>query len=153
MQLYENTQYVFGMSYPINWIAQELDANDQGIVVGFLAPGENVNSTTIYLVVQIEMLPSGQKTTLEQYGQGVQRNLKATMPDLKILTEGDILIGGQPGHSIVYNLASQDVTFKVLKAWTLRGEEAYAFTYNAPDDRYDEFSGDISKMIGSLNAD
>lgn len=152
MLLYENVQYGFGMSHPINWIVQEPDANDQGIVVGFLAPGEDVNSPATYLLVQIEKLPSGQKITLEQYGQAVQRNLKAAMPDLKILTESDISIGGQPGHAIVYNLASQDVTFRVLKAWTLRGEKAYAFTYNAPDDRYDESAGDISKMIGSLSA-
>jgi len=152
MQLYENVQYGFGMSHPINWIVQEPDANDQGIVVGFLAPGEDVNSPATYLLVQIEKLPSGQKITLEQYGQAVQRNLKVAAPDLKILTESDISIGGQPGHAIVYNLASQDVTFRVLKAWTLREENAYAFTYNAPDDRYDEFAGDISKMIGSLSA-
>ena len=152
VQLYENAQYGFGMSHPINWIVQEPDANDQGIVVGFLAPGEDVNSPATYLLVQIEKLPSGQKITLEQYGQAGQRNLKAAVPDLKILTESDISIGGQPGHAIVYNLASQDVTFRVLKAWTLRGEKAYAFTYNAPDDRYDESAGDISKMIGSLSA-
>jgi tetratricopeptide (TPR) repeat protein len=152
MQLYENAQYGFGMSHPTNWIVQEPDANDQGIVVGFLAPGEDVNNPATYLFVQIEKLPSGQKITLDQYGQAVQKNLKAAMSDLKILTEGDISIGGQPGHAIVYNLASQDVTFRVLKAWTLRGEKAYVFTYNAPDDRYDEFAGDISKIIGSLNA-
>jgi tetratricopeptide (TPR) repeat protein len=151
MQLYENAQYSFGMSHPTNWIAQESDPNDQGIVVGFLAPGEDVNSPATYLFVQIEKLPSGKKITLEQYGQAVQKNLNAAMPDLKILTEGDISIGGQPGHAIVYNLASQDGTFRVLKAWTLRGERAYAFTYNSPDDRYDEFAGDISKMIGSMN--
>ena len=152
MPLYENVQYGFGMSHPINWIVQEPDANDQGIVVGFLAPGEDVSSPATYLLVQIEKLPSGQKITLEQYGQAGQRNLKVAAPDLKILTESDISIGGQPGHAIVYNLASQDVTFRVLKAWTLRGEKAYVFTYNAPDDRYDEFAGDISKMIGSLSA-
>ncbi len=151
MQLYENAQYSFGMSHPTNWIAQEPDPNDQGIVVGFLAPGEDVNSPATYLFIQIEKLPSGKKITLEQYGQAMQKNLKAAMPDLKILTEGDISIGGQPGHAIVYNLASQDGTFRVLKAWTLHGEKAYSFTYNSPDDRYDEFAGDISKMIGSLN--
>jgi tetratricopeptide (TPR) repeat protein len=151
MQLYENAQYGFELSYPANWIVQEPDANDQGIVVGFLAPGEDVNNPATYLFVQIEKLPSGQKITLEQYGQAVQRNLKAAMPDLKVLTESDISIGGQPGHAIVYELASQDATFRVLKAWTLRGENAYAFTYNAPNDRYNKFAGDISKMIGSLN--
>ncbi len=152
MLLYENAQYGFEMSHPTNWIVQEPDANDQGIVVGFLVPGEDVNNPATYLLVQIEKLPSGQKITMDLYSQAVRRNLEAAMPDLKISTEDDISIGGQPGHAIVYNLASQDTTFRVLKAWTLRGEKAYVFTYNAPDDRYDEFARDISKIIGSLNA-
>lgn len=69
---------------------------------------------------------------------------------IKILTEGDISIAGHSGHAIVYNLESDNAAFRVLKAWTLIGDKAYAFTYNAPDDRYEEFAGDISKMIASL---
>lgn len=151
MQLYENAQWGFALSYPMNWISMEPDENDQGIVVGFLAPGEDVNNPFVYLLVQIETLPSGQNITLEQYSQAVKGNLKAAIPDLKILTESSISVSGQPGHAIVYPLVSDDATFRVLKAWTLRGENAYVFTYNAPNDRYDEFAGDISNMIKSLN--
>lgn len=151
MQLYENAQWGFTMSYPMNWISMEPDENDQGIVVGFLAPGEDVNNPLVYLLVQIEPLPSGQNITLEQYSQAVKGNLKAAIPDLKILTESSISVSGHPGHAIVYPLVSDDATFRVLKAWTLRGENAYVFTYNAPYDRYDEFAGDVSKIINSLN--
>jgi hypothetical protein len=30
MQLYENAQFGFQMSYPVNWISMEPDENDQG---------------------------------------------------------------------------------------------------------------------------
>ncbi len=152
MQLYENAQFGFQMSYPINWISMEPDENDQGIVVGFLAPGEDTDNPLVYLLVQIETLPTGQKITLEQYSQAVKENLKAAIPDFQILTESSISVSGLPGYAIGYKLVSDDATFRVLKAWTLRGENAYVFTYNAPNDRYDEFAGDVSKMINSLNA-
>lgn len=151
MQLYENDLLGFAMSYPKGWSFMEPDENDQGIVVGFLAPGEDVNNPSIYLLVQIETLPSGQNITLEQYSQAVQGNLKAAIPDLEILTESSISVSGHPGHAIVYSLVSEGATFRVLKAWTLRGDDAYVFTYNAPYDSYDEFAGDVRKMINSLN--
>ena len=150
MQLYENKEYGFSLSYPSTWIVQEPDQNDRGIVAGFLAPGEDLNNPTIYIYVQIEKLPVGQKINLEQYSQAVMSNLKAAAGDLDIVTDSDISVGGQPGHAIAYNLDSQGVVFRVLKAWTLKGEMAYVFTYNAPSDRYEEFAGDASKIIGSL---
>lgn len=37
MLLYESLQYGIDLSYPADWIAQEPDINDAGIIVGFLA--------------------------------------------------------------------------------------------------------------------
>jgi hypothetical protein len=152
MQLYENAEYGFSISYPSAWIVKEADPNEEGIVVGFLAPGEDVNNQVIYIYVQIEKLPVGQMITLEQYSQAVLNSLKTALPDLNILTESDISIGGQPGHAIGYNLVSEGSTYRVLKAWVIQGEKAYAFTYNAPNDRYEAFAGDASTIIGSLKA-
>jgi len=49
MALYENLAYGVNISYPEEWIAQEPDPNDLGIVVGFLAPGEDPNNPQDYL--------------------------------------------------------------------------------------------------------
>ena len=59
MELYENSQYGFQLSYPADWTGIEPDANDEGVVAGFLAPGEDMDNPVIYLLVQIEALPSG----------------------------------------------------------------------------------------------
>jgi len=150
--LYENSQYGFQLSYPADWTGIEPDANDEGIVVGFLAPGEDMDDPVIYLLVQIEALPSGQEVTLDQYGQAVQTALKSNRPDLEIETEADIDIGGQPGRAIAYALEGEEEPFRVLKAWTLSGEYAVVFTYSAPDSSYDQFAGDISQIIGSFHA-
>jgi eukaryotic-like serine/threonine-protein kinase len=150
MQLYENVQNGFALSYPAGWIAQEADPNDQGLVVGFLAPGEDINAPSIYVFMQIEKLPATPKVTLQQYTQSALKNFKTSQPDLIIQNETDISIGDSPGHAITYNLSSSGVDYEVTKAWTVKGDKAFIFTYNAPSDRYDEFEGDVIKMIESL---
>ncbi len=150
MQLYENAENDFRVTYPTGWIAEDADANDMGLVAGFLAPGVDMNSSSIYITLQVEALPEGMNLTLAQYGKAALGNLKKALPDLQILAESDIPMGGQPGHAVVYNLMSDGTEYKVLRAWTVQGDVAYVFTYNAPVGRYDEFAKDASKIIGSL---
>ena len=149
---YENYDYGFELIYPADWIEQEAEANDQGMIVGFLAPGEDVDNPTVYLLLQNEELPAGQDVTLEVYSQAALGVLNEIMPDLQILTESDITINEVPAHAIVYSLESEGVTFKVLKAWTVIDENAYIFTYNAPDELYDQFAEDAADIIDSFDA-
>jgi hypothetical protein len=150
MQLYENAENGFTVTYPTGWIAEDADANDLGLVAGFLAPGVEMNNSSIYITLQVEALPDGMNLTLAQYGKAALSNLLEALPDLQILAESDIPMGGQPGHAVVYNLMSDGAEYKVLRAWTVQGDAAYTFTYNAPVDRYEEFAKDASKIIGSL---
>jgi hypothetical protein len=150
--LYENSENGISITYPSGWLVVEPDANDEGIVAGFLAPDQDVNDPAVYILLQIEEMPAGQEITLEQYGQAALSNLLAAKPNLQVLTESDIPVGGQPGHAIVYELDSEGESYRVLKAWSVQGDAAYIFTYNAPVDRYAEFAADASQIIGSLNA-
>ena len=150
---YENYDYGFELIYPADWIEQEVEPNDQGIIVGFLAPGEDVDNPTVYLLLQNEELPAGQDVTLEVYSQAALGVLNDIMPDLQILTESDITINEVPAHAIVYSLESEGVTFRVLEAWTVIDEYAYIFTYNAPDELYDQFAEDAADIIDSFDAD
>ena len=150
--LYENSENGVSITYPSGWLVVEPDANDEGIVAGFLAPDQDVNDPAVYILLQIEEMPAGQEITLEQYGQAVLSNLQAAKPNLQVLTESDIPVGGQPGHAIVYELDSEGESYRVLKAWSVQGDAAYIFTYNAPVDRYEEFAREASQIIGSLNA-
>ena len=153
MLFYENSQYGIELSYPADWISQEPEPNDAGIIVGFLAPGEDIDDPAVYLLVQNEELPAGQDVTLEQYSQAALRILKESLPDLEVLKESDITIGELPGHAIVYNLESEGMADRVLIAWTVIGEDAYVFTYNAPDELYDQFAADAADMIDSFKAE
>ena len=147
---YENSEYDFSVTYPSSWMAEDADENDMGIVAGFLAPGDDMDNPSTYVTMQVEALPAGMNLTLEQYGQAALSSLKEAMPDLQILEESDIAIGEKVGHAIVYDLNSDGMDFKVLKAWMVDGDAAYIMTYNAPADQYDEFAKDASTIIGSL---
>jgi len=147
---YENSEYDFSVTYPSSWMAEDADENDMGIVAGFLAPGDDMDNPSTYVTMQVEALPAGMNLTLEQYGQAALSSLKEALPDLQILEESDIAIGQKVGHAIVYDLNSDGMDFKVLKAWMVEGDEAYIMTYNAPADQYDEFAKDASTIIGSL---
>jgi hypothetical protein len=109
-----------------------------------------VNAPSSYVVVQIEKQPAGQKLTLQQYTQSALNNFKTSQPNLAIQNETEISIGDTPGHAIAYNLSSSGVEYDVVKAWTVKGDKAFIFTYSTPSDRYDEFAGDVDKIIGSL---
>jgi hypothetical protein len=150
MQLYENAENGFTVAYPPGWTAQDAGANDLGLVAGFLVPGEDMNSSSIYITLQVEPLPEGMNLTLAQYGKAALSNMKGALPDLQILAESDIPMGGQTGHAVVYNLMSDGALYKVLRAWTVQGDVAYVFTYNAPVDRYEEFAKDASTIIRSI---
>jgi eukaryotic-like serine/threonine-protein kinase len=147
---YENSEYDFTVTYPSSWMAEDADENDMGIVAGFLAPSDDMDNPSTYVTMQVEALPAGMNLTLEQYGQAALSSLKEALPELQILEESDIAIGQKVGHAIVYDLNSDGMDFKVLKAWTVEGDEAYIMTYNAPADQYDEFAKDASTIIGSL---
>ncbi len=151
MLLYENAQYGFEISYPADWTAQEADPNDEGIIVGFLAPEEDMDNPTVFLLLQNEELPAGQDVTLEQYSQAALSVFHEAMPDLEILNESDITIGMMPGYAIVYELESDDIKYRILEAWTVVGEDAYVFTYNAPVELYDQFAADAADIIDSFN--
>lgn len=152
MQLYQSSQYGIEFAYPTDWTANEPSPNDAGIIVGFLAPGENIDDPAVFLLVQNEELPSGQEITLDQYSQAALDSLKEAVPDIEILVESDIDINGVPGHAVVYKLDSQGMTYRVLSAWTVVGENAYLFTFNAPDELYDQFAADAADMIDSFKA-
>jgi hypothetical protein len=80
-------------------------------------------------------------------------SLKEALPDLHLLAESDIPMGGQPGNAMVYNLESDGAEYRVLKVWMVQGDAAYIpLPIKLPSiiDRYDEFAKDASTIIGFL---
>jgi hypothetical protein len=151
LQLYENAQYGFAVSYPPDWIAHEPDANELGMVVGFLAPDEDIDDPLDYVTVQIESLPADQKINLDYYTQAVLSNLKSSYPDFQSLAEGDMQLSDQPAHVLAYSATVDQTPYQVLVAYTIRDDKAYIVTYYALADRYSQYEDDAKEMINSFD--
>lgn len=148
--VYENSTFGFSLSYPEGWIAKEADSNSMGMVVGFLAPGDDINSPTNYVTVQTESLPSSQKMTLDQYTSAVTGNLKSSYKDFKLLTKRDITLGNLPGRELLYTIDNGGTPYEILLQYTIKDDKAYVLTYYAKEDSYSQFEDDVRELMGSF---
>lgn len=150
LQLYENAEYDFSVSYPFDWTAEEPDPNELGIVVGFLAPGEDIDNAQNYVTLQIEELPVDQNVALEQYTEFVFQNLESSYSDFQSLAEGDMLMSDQPAYVLAYSATVDEMPYQVLLAYTLKDNMAYIATYYALADSYVEYEDDAKEIINSF---
>jgi len=147
MLLYENEEYGFRVTYPSDWTAQEPDTNDLRVLVGFLAPGEDIDNALDYVTVQIEDLPTGM--TLDEYTKAVLTNLR-TYPSFELLAEGDMKISNEPAHVIAYGATFDQIDYQILLAYTIKDARAYIITYYALEEKYVEFENEAKGMINSF---
>jgi len=150
MQLYENAENNFSVSYPSGWIAKEPGPNELGIVVGFLAPGEDIDNAQNYVTVQIENLPANQDITLEQYTNSVLKNLKGSYSDFQSLAEDDMLLSNRPAHVLAYSATVDQMPYQILLAYTIKDKRAYVATYYALADSYVQYENDAKGIINSF---
>ena len=105
--IYENSTYGFSMSYPAGWVVEEAEPNSLGMVVGFLAPGGDINNPTNYITAQIENLPASQKIALNEYSSAVISSLTSTYKDFKLLATKDLTLGDLPGKELLYTIDNE----------------------------------------------
>ncbi|HWQ19424.1 MAG TPA: PsbP-related protein [Methanotrichaceae archaeon] len=148
--VYENSTYGFDMSYPDGWIVKEADPNSMGMVVGFLAPGNNIDSPTNYVTVQTESLPSSQKITLDTYTSAITTNLNSSYKDFKLLAKRNITLGNLPGIELLYTMDNDGTPYEVLVQYTIKNDKAYVLTYYAQEDRYSQFEDGARELLGSF---
>ena len=148
---YENLTYSFKMDYPQDWPMKEAGTNDMNMVVGFLAPGEDMANPSNYVIVQVENLPDKQTLTLDQYGQAVIDNLKKTYPDFNLISTNNIEISNTSAKELVYTLSIDQAPYKETLAYTIQNDKAYIITYYASPDKYLEFEGAVEGMINSFS--
>jgi len=147
---YKNSTFGFKMSYYKDWIMHEPGPNDMHMVVGFLAPGEDMNNPIDYVLVQVENLPSKPTITLDQYAQAVTDNLKKSYPDFSLLSAKDIKISGLPGKELSYTMSSGQTDYHNILAFTIKNNKAYTITLDSLYDKYTSFESSASEMIDSF---
>ncbi len=147
---YENTTYGFSMSYPAGWMAEEAEPNSMSMVVGFLAPGEDIDNPMNYVTVQIENLPPSQKIALDEYTSAVIGNLKSSYNDFKLLTTKEITLGDLPGKELLYTIDNEGTPYEILLQYTIKDNMAYVLTYYAKEDSYVQLEDGAREILSSF---
>ena len=146
--LYRNTEYGVEMKYPFSWQLNEPEQNKN--IVAEFTPQESQS----YLVppkVQIEVEPAN-TDSLERYTTNTVYQV-TQLPQAKIIDSRPIEFAAKDGHKIIYTGVNPDnnLQFKYMQIWTLRGDRVYTVTYQADLEQYDNFVKTVEgEMFNSL---
>jgi HEAT repeat protein len=143
---YENHEFGFSLRFPGDWKDQDADSNSAGMIVGFLAPGEDVDRPSCFVVVQYEDLP--QPYTVSQYANASLQSLKGDHPDINIIEDREVTISDLPARELVYKVDQDE--YQVLQRIVVKDQRAFVITFNSPSGRYPQFEGDAREMIDSF---
>jgi len=144
---YKNRAYGISLEYPREWKKKE---GDKGVIVMFLAPkdaGRSMFQPNLNITVQ-EL--SGTETDLDQYVQSMTEKEKEIIPSYRLDTIEAAELAGQPARRIVFTSKQGYVNLKVVQLCTLLGTRAYALTFAAEENGFDELWPAAEGMIGSF---
>ncbi len=61
--------------------------------------------------------------------------------------EADTTLGGSPAYKIVYTTKINNVNYRIMQIYCLRGEMVYVVTYTATEDKYEEHYDKVELML------
>ena len=143
---YENHEFRFALRFPDDWMDQDADSNNAGMIVGFLAPGEDPDRPSCFVVVQYEDLP--RTYSLNQYAEASLQSLKGDHPDINIIEDREVTISDLPAREWVYRVDQGE--YLVLQRIVVKDQRAFVITFNSLSERYAQLEGDAREMIDSF---
>lgn len=142
---FDDADYGINLQYPSSWAKiqlAKLPRANADLIVAFLHQ-ENRNASMSRIGVATQQLISPE-VKLEQYTtnqlEAIQRENATGIQDEQTK------IADNQAHSAVFNLNGT----KVMQIWTLKGDKAYLFTYQASPDDYPKELATFKKMANSL---
>jgi|GEM_PF-1063269 len=143
---YENHEFGFTLRFPDDWKDQDAGSNSAGMIVGFLAPGEDMDNPSCFVVVQQEDLQ--QPYSMDQYAEARSQSLRVDHPDINIIEDREVTISGLPAQKLVYTINHD--AYRVMQRIVVKDQRAYVITFNSPAGRYPQLEGDAREMIDSF---
>jgi serine/threonine-protein kinase len=139
------------IKYPKNWTKEETTNPITGTVVKFSSPKVGAGDPfQENLSVEIQDL-SGQPVTEQQYTKEARKQIYQFVPNAHIITElKDQKIGNSSGYEVVYTGRDGGQNLKRMQMWAVRNNKAYVLTYEAEEQKYDEFWPVAQKMVDSF---
>lgn len=145
-RVYENSQFGFRVSYPLDWNRKE---NSQGVVFEHVSvPGVSVN-------VIAQKLPSGsEQATSESYAKSIANTLRTTSVPYTLVVDSDpVNIFNYKSWNIVYTQApdkQSPATTKTSTNFMVINGNVYELRYTSPLSSYGANLGDYAQIIKSF---
>jgi len=146
---YYSSAYEIKIKYPAEW--QTIEPEDEYVKVVFLSPLEGISDPYSDLVmILIEDLPFKMKLT--DYTELAIRQMRASYPDMQILTSGPATLAGNPAHKIVFTgtVEDYDISIKGMMIWTIKDKKAYIIGYVAEVETYTAYLQTAQTMVDSF---
>jgi len=150
MNSYQSRADHFSIKYPGTWQKEE---NKGGAAVIFMSPLESKLDTFRENVNVVVQDASGNRMSIEKYTEMAMRQVAAVFKEnIELVESTGTLLAGKPAYKYVY-IGRGEIEFKIMHVWTMSGDNAYQVTYTALLSQYDEYIGQVEKMIKSFRID
>ncbi len=150
MNSYRSATDHFSIKYPGKWNKEE---NKGGAAVIFMSPLESKLDTFRENVNVVVQDASGNRMSIEKYTEMAMRQVAAVFKEnIELVESTGTLLAGKPAYKYVY-IGRGEIEFKIMHVWTMSGDNAYQVTYTALLSQYDEYMGQVEKMIKSFRID
>ena len=138
---YRNTTYGFSISYPPEWIKDEI--NTSGLLASFHDPDD-----TCLIQLFIEYLP--EIMTSKDYATLIIDTLEQSLSDFQVLSAGDIDLGGKPGFRHQFTGVESGIRIKAELVSLVRKSHALVIMATSPEPLFDEQKDIIDEIISSF---
>ncbi len=145
-QKYSNEKFGITLDPPEGWVKEDVSEagmQDEPLVAFFPQTGRNAQNINIV----VEDLTAG-PLTLDEYTESMLSSAKNQNKDINFLESKKVTFAGLPAYRIVYSIPSKGT--KDMMLWTVRGNLAYVFMYDAQPQNFDEFISLAEKVAATV---
>ncbi len=146
-RVYTDTANGFSLRYPAEW---RLQPNNPGYAVIFYADsGKNKDNYHTNVAVTLYDT-TGKHSTLEGHRTRILSLIDAFTDSLIVESTQGTIMGGTPGHVLIYSGSQFGKQLKYLKGFVLRNGKVYHVTYTAAAGEFDRYDDSAWEMIRSF---
>jgi hypothetical protein len=143
--VFDDPAYGVKLQYPSSWTKIQLGQQPRSNVdiVGAFLHRDNQNASLSRIGVAVQPLIS-QDVKLDQYTSNQLNAIKRV--NATGIEDKDTNVGTNPAHNAVFTLNGT----KVMQIWTLKGDKAFIFAYQANPNEYAASLPTFQKMVDSV---
>jgi hypothetical protein len=146
---YYNSTYGIIFQSPDGWKKVEILSSDYTFIEFTSPPPPASNAAGAQVVISVEKR-LGNVTTLQQYGEAVDKFLHLALGNFSSTKPISTTLSGQPAMIRVFDVKQPTSLVTIAQVFTVKDGKAYAITYTAPSSRYSSYLPTVQQIINSF---